>query len=320
MLENIGPQLYRRCFRRFLQGNVRIVNIKKTGRKEKIMIKCIATDMDGTLLNSMQEITAENKEAILEARRKGVEVVVATGRSYAEAMFVLNQAGLSLPVINVNGAEVRGEGGEIIEANPLEKTKAREVISILKDQGIYFEIYTSQGTFTEDREKGVSVIFDIFSSANPDAPPSLIRKGAEERFEKGLAHVVESYDSLFEDESQPFYKILAFTYDEEKQRAGREALAQIEGLAVSSSGHLNIEVTSLNAQKGTALEGFVKAKGISMSETMAIGDNENDLSMLRRAGRSVAMGNASALIKGQCDLVTLSNDQSGVAKAIMEVI
>lgn len=284
------------------------------------MIKCIATDMDGTLLNSAQQITEENKAAILKAKEQGVEVVVATGRSYDEAMFVLREAGLQLPAICVNGAEVRSPDGEVVATNPLSKAQAKEAARILNEKEIYFEVYTNQGTFTDDRDKGITVIVDIFSSANPEAPVDVILKGAEERFEKGLVHVVDSYDELFDNDEHQIYKFLAFSFDDVKQAEGREALSVIEGLALSSSGHSNIEITSEKAQKGIALEAFVKERGLEMSETMAIGDNENDLSMLTSAGRAVAMGNAGFAIQAECDVVTSTNDESGVGKAILEVL
>ena len=284
------------------------------------MIKCIATDMDGTLLNAAQEITAENKAAILKAQDQGVEVVVATGRSYSEAMFVLKEAGLECPVICVNGAEVRSKQGEIVSTNPMTKEQAKQAATLLIEHGIYFEVYTNHGTFTDDADKGITAIIDIFASANPEAPMELLVKGAEERFNKGLVHIVDNYDMLLNDDEHQIYKFLAFSISEEKQEAGRQSLEGFEGLAISSSGHLNIEVTSSKAQKGIALEEFAKSKDISMADTMAIGDNENDLSMFAKAGRAIAMGNASFAIKAECDDVTLTNNESGVAEAILEVL
>lgn len=284
------------------------------------MIKCIASDMDGTLLNAYQKINEENKAAILKAQAQGVEFVVATGRSYQEAMFVLEEAGLKCPVISVNGAEVRNVDGEVVVTNPLAKAQAKEAATLLRELGIYFEVYTNKGTFTDNEDKGLTAIIDIFASANPEAPMEMIVDGAKERFKQGLVHVVDNYESLFDDGERQIYKFLAFTTEAEKQTAGRRALEGIAGLAISSSGFLNIEVTSEDAQKGVALERFVKERGIEMSETMAIGDNENDLSMLNRAGRAVAMGNASFEIQMECDVVTATNDESGVAQAILEVL
>jgi Cof subfamily protein (haloacid dehalogenase superfamily) len=284
------------------------------------MIKCIATDMDGTLLSATQQITPENREAILKAKKKGVEVVVATGRSYQEAKFVLEEAGLQLPMICVNGAEVRSDEGEIVSSSPLNKDQARQAALRLVESGVYFEVYTNKGTFTEDEDKAISIIVDIFSTANPEVPIEKIAQAAEERLHKGLVRTIEHYDKLFEDGQYEIYKLLAFSLDDEKLAAANVALKEIGGLAISSSGSENIEVTSKDAQKGIALEKFVASRGISMEETMALGDNFNDASMLERVGRPVAMGNAVEKIKELCGEVTLTNEESGVGVAILKVL
>jgi len=284
------------------------------------MIKCIATDMDGTLLTATQEITAENREAINKAIEQGVEVVVATGRSYQEAKFVLQESGLMLPMICVNGAEVRSKDGEIVSSSPLDKEQARQAALRLVENGVYFEVYTNEGTFTEDEDKAISIIVDIFSTANPEVPIERIAEAAEERLHKGLVRKIEHYDRLFEEDQYEIYKLLAFSLDPEKLESANVALKEIEGLAISSSGSENIEITSLEAQKGIALEKFVKTRGISLQETMALGDNFNDVSMLKKVGKPVAMGNAVDEIKALCGEVTLTNQESGVGKAIMAVL
>ncbi|WP_102264665.1 Cof-type HAD-IIB family hydrolase [Mesobacillus jeotgali] len=284
------------------------------------MIKCIATDMDGTLLTATQQITAENKEAILTARKQGVEVVVATGRSFQEAKFVLEESGLKLPMICVNGAEVRSEDGEIVSSSPLNKAEARQAALRLVESGVYFEVYTNRGTFTEDEDMAITIIVDIFSTANPEVPIEKIAEAAEERMHKGLITKIDHYDELFEDDQYEIYKLLAFSLDDNKLEAANDGLKEISGLAVSSSGHENIEITSLDAQKGVALEKFVASRGISLEETMALGDNFNDVSMLEKVGKPVAMGNAAQEIKVLCGEVTLTNEESGVGKAIMKVL
>lgn len=247
------------------------------------MIRCIATDMDGTLLTATQQITAENREAILKAKEQGVEVVVATGRSFEEARFVLEESGLKLPMICVNGAEVRSEDGEIVSSSPLNKAEARQAALRLVESGVYFEVYTNKGTFTEDEDMAITIIVDIFSTANPEVPIEKIAEAAEERMHKGLITKIDHYDELFEDDQYEIYKLLAFSLDDDKLETAKDGLKEISGLAVSSSGRENIEITSLEAQKGIALEKFVATRGISLEETMALGDNFNDVSMLEKS-------------------------------------
>ncbi|MDP4171960.1 MAG: HAD family hydrolase [Bacillota bacterium] len=284
------------------------------------MMKCIASDMDGTLLSSTQKISTENKEAILKAQAMGIEVIVATGRSYQEAIPAIKDAGLSCPVICVNGAEVRSAEGEIVAQTPIPIQQAKEAARKLIEHEAYFEVYTDKGTFTNDAAKSVSIILDVIVSANPDVNYDLAIKVAETRVTQGLITEVDDYDKLFTGGEYQIYKLLAFSFDRDKLGDAKTALEQIDGIVASSSGHENLEITSRDAQKGLALEAFVKEKGISLADTMAIGDNFNDVSMFKMAGRSVAMGNAPEAIKALCDVTTLTNEESGVAKAILGVL
>jgi Cof subfamily protein (haloacid dehalogenase superfamily) len=285
-----------------------------------IMIKCIATDMDGTLVTGAHIITKENKEAILAAQARGIEVVVATGRSYEEARFVLEEEGLKVPMILVNGAEIRTKEGTLIGENPIEKSEATEIARNLNELDIYFEIYTTKGTYTNDREKGLALIVDIFLSINPGADRDFILEESKERFAEGNIHVVEDYDHVFRSEDHKILKFLVFSFDNEKIETASKVLKHFPNIVVSSSAKGNIEITHKQAQKGVALEQFVKERGISLSETMAIGDNFNDVSMLSRVGRSVAMGNAAEEVKAICHFVTATNEESGVGKAIMQAL
>ncbi|WP_374121022.1 Cof-type HAD-IIB family hydrolase [Neobacillus sp. PS2-9] len=286
----------------------------------RLLIKCIASDMDGTLLNSTQTISEENKKAILKAQAQGIEFIVATGRSYQEATYVLAEAGLNCPVIGVNGAEVRSKDGEVLAATPISKELARKVAAKLVEKDVYFEVYTDKGAYTIDADKAVSILVDIVVSANPEANVQEIVKAAGARISDGLIHTIEDYEVLFSSNDYQIYKFLAFDFDADKLETANQSLAELDDLAVSTSGHENLEITNKNAQKGIALASFVQAKGIKLSETMAIGDNFNDVSMFEAAGRSVAMGNAGSYIKSLCDAVTAPNNEHGVAKAILEVL
>lgn len=283
------------------------------------MIKCIASDMDGTLLNSKQEVSEKNLEAIQKALNSGVEVVIATGRSYEEAMSVLHESGLQLPIICANGAEIRTKEGEIVKAHPLDHKIAKQAAEVLNQVGIYYEIYTSEGTYTVDYDKGVDIIIDIFTTANPELSRELVEEEAQHRYDKGLIHIVDSYEPILNGE-KTIYKLLVFHKDHSFLDEVEEKLKQIDNLEVTSSAFGNLELMNTQAQKGIALAEFVEERGIALQDTMAVGDNYNDLSMFRVVGRSVAMGNANEDIKEQCTHVTLRNDESGVGEAILKAL
>ncbi|AOH57263.1 hydrolase [Peribacillus muralis] len=284
------------------------------------MIKTIAIDMDGTLLNKMQEVSEENKEAIQRAQREGVEVIIATGRSYVEARFALDEANIDCPVISVNGAALFTEDGKIAASNPMSAATAKMVAEFLEEQGIYFEIYTSQGIYSKDYEKSISVLVDIFVTANPEMDAERMRKFAEERLQLGQVTSISDYSELFSLSNVEYYKILSFSKDLNLLNQVASKLNGQGGVTVTSSGRENVEIMSTEAQKGTALEAYVKGKSGSMQETMAIGDNYNDVSMFERVGLAVAMGNAPLDIQELCDEVTGKNDESGVAQAILKVL
>ncbi|MFT8321401.1 MAG: HAD family hydrolase [Bacillus sp. (in: firmicutes)] len=270
--------------------------------------------MDGTLLTSAQEVTTANREAIKLAQQKGIEVIISTGRAYEEAGDLLKDAGIITPMICANGAEIRTNKHEIVGTNPLEKSLAKGIAEILHQNQVYYEVYTNKGTYTLDKKMARSLIMDIFTVSGHIHDLEEIQKAAEERLE--VIHEVQSYLPLFEDDEFIIYKLLVSHTEPTKLEEVREQLSEVEGLAVSASGKENLELTAINAQKGVALEKFVQSKGISLKDTMAIGDNFNDLSMFLKAGRAVAMGNAVDEIKKQCHFVTGTNEESGVAQAI----
>lgn len=279
-------------------------------------MKLIAIDMDGTLVSKQLKVTKANKEAIQKARENGNIIVIATGRSFDEARYTLSEAELDLPLICVNGAEIRSDQWEKVTSIPIPAKQYFDVEKALRANDIYYEVYTSEGTYTDNREKAFKVMKDIVLTSNPDATDDDVHKAALRRFKLGIVKYIENYDLLMKQEGLEVYKVLAFSSEPEKIANSTELLKKIDQLAVSSSANNNLEITNANAQKGVALEKFAKLHNISLEDTMAIGDNYNDVSMLEIAGISVAMGNAYDEIKKMAKHVTKTNDESGVAYAI----
>jgi Cof subfamily protein (haloacid dehalogenase superfamily) len=283
-------------------------------------MKLIAIDMDGTLVNKQLKVTKENSKVIKEAINDGHHVVIATGRSYDEARHTLEDAELHLPLICVNGAEIRSKEWEILSSIPLQFSQYEDIKRILDEEDIYYELYTSKGTYTDDREKAYEVMKDIVITSNPEATDDDVQKAALRRFRLGLVSVVGDFEKLLNQKDIEVYKFLAFSSDNAKLKRAFQHLQAVDALAVSSSADNNLEITNSEAQKGVALKRFAKLKGIPLENTMAIGDNYNDVSMLEIAGFPVAMGNAVDEIKEMAAFVTKENDESGVAFAIQKFL
>lgn len=219
----------------------------------------------------------------------------------------------------LNGAEVRNENGEIMSKTPFESADLRELRKVLENNDILYDVFIGDQVYTIDLE-GQIAIFLRFANTMDFSNTEEIKKSVQERVDQGLVIEVESYDELIRDNQDKVYKILAMCDDLDKLAAVRDELVALPQIAVSSSLIGNLEITDSHAQKGVALKKYAKLKGISLEETMAVGDNFNDISMMQVAGYSVAMGNAPEEIKEICDDVTLTNDEDGVAIAIEKVL
>ncbi len=281
---------------------------------------CIATDMDGTLLNERQRVSDENRKALEAVRDSGGQVIVATGRSYKEARFALDEINFHCPIISLNGAAVYNQEGKLVDSNPMKQESLIETAKLLEEMGLYFEMYTNRGTFSKNPEKAIDSLVDIFLSANPDQDEEKVREFAEGRIKFGFLFATDDYIQLINEEDIEIYKILVFSSDKTKLKNTVTVLGQMEGLTVTSSGKGNIEINQHGVSKGIALEKLLKVLQIPLEETIAVGDNFNDVAMFEKAGLSVAMGNASEEIKSLCQDVTLTNEENGVAHIINKYI
>ncbi|REH93020.1 HAD-IIB family hydrolase, partial [Staphylococcus felis] len=147
-----------------------------------------------------------------------------------------------------------------------------------------------------------------------------IRKHIQHRIDIGTLKIVGNYDHLEDIPGELIMKVLAFDTDLEKIERVKARLSEKSNLEVSSSSRGNIEITHADAQKGTAVASIAEKLGVSLEDTMAIGDNLNDKSMLERVGYPVAMANAIPELKEHAKFVTDTNENSGVAKAIYKVL
>lgn len=282
-------------------------------------IRLIASDMDGTLLKDGWSISEQNISAIRKAQKEGIHFIVATGRDYYEAAGPLKEAGLKLPTVCVNGADIRGSNGEVLYRQSIESDLLLQVQRALDDEKMYYEVYTSEGAFTNNPEEGLKLVVDLLVSSGEFASKADAEKLAKMRFDGGTIRVVNSYNDLIEQDGPDILKLLAFSKDEDSRERVKEKLAFLD-VAVSASAKDNIEITHRNATKGNGVTFFASTLGIKPEETMAIGDNLNDISMFDVAGVAVAMGNATDTVKAVSDMETLTNDADGVAHAIEQAV
>ncbi|THE14286.1 Cof-type HAD-IIB family hydrolase [Enterococcus hirae] len=285
------------------------------------MIKLIASDMDGTLLDAHMSISSQNKEAIQLAEDMGIEFMVATGRNYQEARAALDEAAIDCAMITLNGAQVFDKSGKSLFTVPIPHSQVMTVLDILDANKIYYEVATNQGLFSESQAKRIESFASSIASHLPHLTYKMAIAMASANLE--LLHItyIDSIRDLLKDESLEVLKIICFHMEGAHilGPVGKE-ISDLGDLAVTSSGQNNLEVNHKNAQKGIAVAHVAHERGISLDEVMAIGDNFNDVSMLQTAGVSFAMGNAEIEVKDYAKYVTDINLESGVGKAILRAI
>lgn len=285
------------------------------------MIKLIASDMDGTLLDNSMQISDENTAAIREAQARGIEFIVATGRNRPEALPALKVAGITCAMVTLNGAHVFDEKGNSLFTVPIEYQKASAILDLLEERQIYYEVFTDQGLYSESREERI----ELFAEHIAEMMPHLTRKMAiamtAAQLEQLPIHYVSDIRTAIQDKGLQVLKLICF-HKEGPAVLGPVA-ADIDGygdLVVTSSGTNNIEINHKNAQKGIAVAHIAKDRGIDLKDVMTIGDNLNDVSMIQLAGVSFAMGNAHLELKEYAKYLTDSYLESGVGKAIRRAI
>lgn len=285
------------------------------------MIKLIASDMDGTLLNHNHKIPKENVKLINFAKNQGIEFVVATGRAYYEALPALNEENINCDVISFNGGIVYDKNGNIISITPMLPKDLYYTIEILKSFDISYQLYTKNTIYTTSIETDINAYIDLIRSNGYEPDVEHLRAEAQQKLEVGYITEVENIELYLNEKENPPIKIIAISNDISKLENAAKLLSENTSISVTSSGANNIEIMHKNATKGTSLKEIAKIYGINLENAVAIGDNLNDQAMLDIVGYSVAMKNGNIKLKEQAKYVTeKTNSEGGVADTIFKLI
>jgi len=259
----------------------------------------LAIDLDGTLLTPPphKHITARTRRALRQAAEAGVTIVIATGQNLAVLQSICGDLPLNGPQIIENGAVIADIHGTIYHEKHLPREHILPVLALLRASGFYRAYHTLHRVYVDQ-----------------DTPR------AREWYRPPVPPVIEVGDvaSLY---PLPCIKVVGIA-EEEKVRAKRGEFEQrfAGQLYVTQSSFDLIEFLHPEVSKGNALRIITADLGIAPEEVVAIGDNHNDIGMLRLAGLGVAMGNAHEEVQAAADYVTGSNAEDGVAVVIEEML
>ncbi|MCL1632942.1 Cof-type HAD-IIB family hydrolase [Sporolactobacillus sp. CPB3-1] len=278
------------------------------------MVKLIAMDMDGTLLNRRRGISWENLKALRYACTKGVALAIASGRAFFDIESKMKEVDLETHLIGTNGGTIHTSDGKLLGADFLNRDEALQMIQALADRQYYLGAYSAHHIYVP--AQGTDWLREELRQLKIHEDRSVGFQGATR---DTFYRFVDDW-SIFKKRDTEFSKIIVFSYDDRKLKRARTVYEAGHRYSIVSSGTGNFEIMPLNVSKGNALDHLAHYLGIPMSEVMAIGDNYNDLSMFDVAGLSVAMGNADDAIKAVCDRITANCEEDGVAQAIYEAL
>lgn len=289
-------------------------------------IKLIVTDMDGTLLDYDDKISKQNCEALIKCQQNGIKVILASGRSFRRLLpyaDILELEKYDGAFIEVNGmAMYYPKSKQRIIYEQLPRNEVIQLCEFLSSYQIELQIYLDDGIY-----------FYI--------PDSIVPYKIKERIERNLP---EDYPWVsgpwsWVNDSRNGYprQIQIKNFNEIKEASFNKLnLSQdpvvldriIDELRINLQEHYQIvrtcprmiEIAPKNISKGITLARYMQYMGIKKEEVMVFGDGENDLDMFSVCDYSIAMDNASELVKKHAKFITASNIENGIAKAINKYI
>jgi hypothetical protein len=280
------------------------------------MIRLLALDLDGTLLNSRGKISEQNLQAIRAAEKKGVLVTIATGRRFRDARPVGLEAELNAPLITHNGALTKyARTLETVNAAILNQMEAREVLCVGR------KFCADAMVSCDPRGKGL-LLYDNVSESNEPLKKYIAwsRRLHGDEAEEAIRHVSSLEEVLHSVEIVHISFSGSCVSMVELQAALESELGdavKVLATVYSAQNFTLLDILHAEASKGYGLKNFAESRHIKPEEIMVVGDNFNDLEMLDFAGLPVVMGNAAPeLLENPKYETTLSNDESGVAIAI----
>lgn len=287
--------------------SIKIDKLIKTLYNEHMEYKMIGLDLDGTLLKDDKSIDTKTKEYLETLSVNGVHIVPITGRPLSGVPdCVRNIKGVDYIISNNGSKIVLNSTNETLFSLAMDNETSKRVIESVKQTGAIFEVFLNHYGYCEkfvfDHYKEVytgTVLGDyIFSSRKQ----------------------VDSLMTLFDDKNAEADEVFIICKDNDDREIIKAQTDKISGIQYCMLADRFLEITKNGTDKGTALELLCNHLKIKPDKVIAFGDGENDLQFLNKAGTAVAMGNATDSVKAQADIITDTNNNQGVLKALKNLI
>ncbi len=259
------------------------------------MIKMIATDIDGTILRYDFVFNPAVKSCIKKLSSNGIKVVLVTGRMHYATLKIAKELGIDTPIVSYQGGLIKeqGEDGKVLYEKTLSVNRAKEVIKWAKENNIHINLYMDDVLYVENDDIAV-------------------KRYTKERY---IPYKVCNFDEL---EIKHVNKILAIDFNDADRVTGwvEYLNKEMPELYVVKSTPYFCEISNMEAKKSCAVDFLSRMWGIKKDEILTIGDQNNDIELLKAGGIAVAMGNGTPELKSCADYITDDVMHDGFVKAV----
>ncbi|MGZ0084665.1 Cof-type HAD-IIB family hydrolase [Caldibacillus thermoamylovorans] len=269
------------------------------------MYKLLALNIDGTILKNNGRLSRETKEAVDYVRKKGVYVTLMTSRNFLSARKVAKALRLDGMLITFQGALIGKLLDQRLFAAVIPEERTFNIVQILENFPCNIRLMHERYSLGNRKKvKRNLVVQTVLSSSDPFFYPT---------------QFVDSLGDVLIDEPMAVPKIdVYFADDAEREEAARLLASAIPSIDMIMQPEGKMEIVPQGVSKLAGLRRLTQHLGISLKETVVIGDGLDDLPAIEAAGLGVAMGNAPLEVKRAADWVTRSNEQLGVAYMVKE--
>lgn len=257
-------------------------------------ISLVLSDVDGTLVTADKRLTDASINAVRRLKLAGIRFAITSSRPPRGMAMFVKPLQIDTPIAGFNGGAFTNPDLSMIEQHVLDPGTARQSLELLRQGGLDVWLFSGNDWLVNDPD-GPHVAHETHTV---DFGPKIVhsfndRLGAANK----IVGVSDDHARIAQCEA------------EAKKAFGSKA-------SISRSQTYYLDITSINANKGTVLDYHASHLNIPRDEIAAIGDSQNDVFMFKRSGLSIAMGNASAEVKAQANVTTDSNQEDGFARAI----
>ncbi len=260
----------------------------------------IISDFDGTFFRSDHTIAKENVDAVRKFVSSGGIFVLSTGRPLQSIRPIAQSIGLKGLIAAFNGSVVADiESGELLLKNLFSPEETVEICDVLQEYGLYTQLYEIDGYYASERNDYLAYYEKVTGQK------AVVSEIPMSEFARQNSIASLKILTMIKPEERAYY------FEKLEEKIGDKCY-------LTSGGRNLIEICVKGFSKGTAVEFLAKRYGVSIEDTLAVGDSLNDLPMLKAAGKGIAVKNAEDALKNEVSVYGYTNDENAVARIIEE--